>query len=137
MKMALLVLLGLVLGAIGGAVLGIGAGLAWVETFKTTSFEGYSGMLVFFTFMPLGAAIGGLGGALLFGVIAARDAQIAVEREPGRRHDTRIGGPRKAIASVQCKIADCIPGQLDYLKLQTYSVQHPGTASSMTPRAAC
>ena len=70
MKIALLVLLGLVLGALGGAALGIGAGLAWVEFFKTSSFEGYSGMLVFFTFMPLGAAIGGLGGALLFAVIA-------------------------------------------------------------------
>ena len=88
MKIALLVLLGLVLGALGGAALGIGAGLAWVEIFKTTSFEGYSGMLVFFTFMPLGAGIGGLGGALLFGVIAMRDAEIAIEREPARRHDT-------------------------------------------------
>jgi hypothetical protein len=38
-------------------------------------------MLVFFTFMPLGAAIGGIGGALLFGVIAVRDAEIAIERE--------------------------------------------------------
>ena len=82
MKIALLALLGLVLGALGGAALGIGAGLAWVEIFKTTSFEGYSGMLVFFTFMPLGAAIGGLGGAVLFGVIAMRDAEIAIEREP-------------------------------------------------------
>ena len=89
MKIALLVLLGLVLGALGGAALGIGAGLAWVEIFKTSSFEGYSGMLVFFTFMPLGAAIGGLGGALLllFGVIAIRDAEIAVEREPARRRE--------------------------------------------------
>jgi hypothetical protein len=87
MKIALLALLGLVLGALGGAALGIGAGLAWVEFFKTTSFEGYSGTLVFFTFMPLGAAIGGLGGALLFGTIARRDAQIAIERQPGRRHD--------------------------------------------------
>ena len=85
--MALLVLLGLVLGAIGGAVLGIGAGLAWVEIFKTTSFDGYSGMLVFYTFMPLGAAIGGLGGALLFGIMAYRDNEIAIEREPARRHD--------------------------------------------------
>ena len=82
MKIALLALLGLILGALGGAALGIGAGLAWVEIFKTSSFEGYSGMLVFFTFMPLGAAIGGLGGALLFGVIAARDAEIALTREP-------------------------------------------------------
>ena len=87
MKIALLVLLGLLLGALGGAALGIGAGLAWVELFKTSNFEGYSGMLVFFTFMPLGAAIGGLGGALLFGVIAIRDAEIALEREPAPRRD--------------------------------------------------
>jgi hypothetical protein len=86
-KIALLVLLGLVLGALGGAALGIGAGLAWVEIFKTSSLEGYNGMLVFFTFMPLGAAIGGLGGALLFGVIAIGDAEIALEREPARRRE--------------------------------------------------
>jgi hypothetical protein len=87
MKIALLVLLGLLLGALGGAALGIGAGLAWVEIFKTSSFEGYSGMLVFFTFMPLGAAIGGLGGAALFGLIAMHDAAIAIEREPAARRD--------------------------------------------------
>ncbi len=87
MKIALLVLLGLVVGALGGAALGIGAGLAWVQIFRTTGFEGHSGMLVFFTFMPLGAAIGGLGGALLFGVIAIRDAEIALEQEPARRRD--------------------------------------------------
>jgi len=87
MKIALLALLGLALGALGGAALGIGAGLAWVEIFKTTSFEGHSGMLVFFTFMPLGAAIGGIGGALLFAVIAIRDAEIAIERQPMRQHD--------------------------------------------------
>ena len=87
MKIALLVLLGLLLGVLGGAALGVGAGLAWVEIFKTSSFEGYSGMLVFFTFMPLGAAIGGLGGALLFGVIAMREAEIALQREPARRRD--------------------------------------------------
>ena len=87
MKIALLVILGLLLGALGGAALGVGAGLAWVEIFNTTGFEGYSGMLVFFTFMPLGAAIGGLGGALLFGVIAVHDAEVAVHREPARRPD--------------------------------------------------
>jgi hypothetical protein len=87
MKIALLALLGLALGALGGAALGIGAGLAWIEIFKTTSFEGYSGMLVFFTFMPLGAAIGGLGGALTFGVIAFREAEIAIERDQLRRND--------------------------------------------------
>jgi hypothetical protein len=88
MKIALLALLGLVLGALGGAALGIGAGLAWVEIFKTSDFEGYSGLLVFFTFMPLGAAIGGLGGALLFAVLAFRDNDIAIEREPERRRDS-------------------------------------------------
>ena len=54
----------------------------------TTGAEGDSGMLVFFTSMPLGAVIGGLGGALLFGVIAIRDAEIAIEREPARRRDS-------------------------------------------------
>jgi len=88
MKIALLVVLGLLLGALGGAALGIGAGLAWVEIFKTSNFEGYSGMLVFFTFMPLGAVIGGLGGAFSFGVIAIRDAEIALEKEPRRRRDS-------------------------------------------------
>ena len=87
MKIALLALLGLALGTLGGAALGIGAGLAWVEIFKTTSFEGDSGMLVFFSFMPAGAAIGGIGGALLFGILAIRDAEIAIEREPVRRGD--------------------------------------------------
>jgi len=87
MKIALLVLLGLLLGALGGAALGIGAGLVWVEIFKTTDFEGYSGMLVFFTFMPLGAVIGGVGGALLFAVVAIRDAEIAVERQPAGESD--------------------------------------------------
>jgi hypothetical protein len=38
--------------------------------------------------MPLGAVIGGLGGALLFGVMAIRDAEIAIEKEPARRHDS-------------------------------------------------
>jgi hypothetical protein len=39
MKIALLVLLGLVLGALGGAALGVAAGLAWVEIFKTSSLK--------------------------------------------------------------------------------------------------
>jgi hypothetical protein len=87
MKIALLALLGLLLGTLGGAALGIGAGLAWIEIFNTSNFEGYSGTLVFLTFMPLGAIIGGLGGALLLGVIAFQDAEIAVQREPTPRRD--------------------------------------------------
>ncbi|MCA6123053.1 hypothetical protein J6500_14280 [Bradyrhizobium sp. WSM 1704] len=83
MRIALLALLGLALGALGGAALGIGAGLGWIEIFRTTHID--SGMLVFFTFMPLGAAIGGLGGALLFAVIALRDGEIAIEHQPVHR----------------------------------------------------
>jgi Na+/glutamate symporter len=87
MKIALLGMLGMILGALGGAALGIGTGLAWIEIFKTSDFEGYSGTLVFFTFMPLGAIIGGLGGALLFGLLALRDSEIAIEREQPRTRD--------------------------------------------------
>ena len=85
MKIALLALLGLVLGTLGGAALGVGAGIAWVEIFNTSNFEGYSGMLVFFTFMPIGAIVGGLGGAVLFGMLAFRDTEMAIERQPVRR----------------------------------------------------
>lgn len=87
MKIALFAVLGLILGTLGGAALGIGAGLAWIEIFKTTDFEGYSGMLVFFTFMPAGAMICGLGGAFVFGLLAFRDNEIAIERERGGKHD--------------------------------------------------
>ena len=89
MKIALLALLGLVLGALGGAALGVGAGVAWVEIFKTSDFEGYSGMLVFFTFMPLGAMIGGLIGGFGFAILAFRDSEIAIEREPSHGPDPR------------------------------------------------
>ena len=81
MKVALLALLGLILGALGGAALGIGAGLLWVEFFKTKAFEGYSGMLVFFTFMPVGGLIGGLAGAFVLGLLAYRDNAIAIKPE--------------------------------------------------------
>ena len=89
MKIALFALLGLMLGAIGGAALGIGAGLAWIEVFKTTDFEGYSGMLVFFSFMPAGAMIGALGGTAWFGIMAARDDEIAVDSESVMRQERR------------------------------------------------
>jgi hypothetical protein len=82
MKIAFLVLLGLILGVLGGAVLGVGAGLAWVEIFKTSNFEGYSGMLLFFGFMPGGAILGGLAGGIAFGVLTVRDREIAIERPP-------------------------------------------------------
>jgi hypothetical protein len=92
MKIALLAALGLLFGLIGGAVVGVGAGIAWVEFFKTSGFEGYSGMLVFFTFMPVGAMIGGLAGAVLFGVMAVRDDAIVVRPGPPAPNE---GRPRK------------------------------------------
>ena len=70
MKIALPACLAWREGALVGTALGIGAGLAWVEVFKITSFEGDSGMPVFFTFMPLQAVIAEIGGVVLFGIIA-------------------------------------------------------------------
>lgn len=84
-------MVGLLFGVIGGAVLGVGAGIAWVEFFKTSGFEGYSGMLVFFTFMPVGAMIGGIGGAVFFGVMAVRGDAIAIQPGPPARHEGRPG----------------------------------------------
>lgn len=83
MKIALLAFLGLALGMLGGAALGIAAGLAWVAIFQATDFEDNSGVLVFLTFMPVGAVTGGLGGALLFGLLAYRDSATAAERQRG------------------------------------------------------
>lgn len=88
MKVALLILLGLVLGLLGGGALGIGAGVAWVELFKTTNFEGYSAMLVFFTFMPIGALLGAVAGAILFGIVASQPVELSVEHLQHRDRDT-------------------------------------------------
>jgi hypothetical protein len=72
MQGCLLAVIGLVFGAMLGAMLGVGLGLAYTKIFNVSDFEGYSGMLVFFTFMPLGAIAGGLGGAILLGIAGAR-----------------------------------------------------------------
>ena len=87
MKIALLVLLGLFLGTLGGAALGIGAGFAWVELFKSSNFEGYSGMLVFFGFMPGGAILGGIAGAITVGLFAWRDADVAIAHGSSTPHE--------------------------------------------------
>jgi len=73
MKVAMLALIGLILGAIAGGVIGVCCGLIWTEVFQTSSFEGYSGMLVFFTIMPIGIILGGLIGAIGLGYVASRN----------------------------------------------------------------
>lgn len=82
MKLIALALTGLVLGLLVGAALGAGAGLLWVDLAHTSDFEGTSGMLVFLTFMPVGALLGGLIGAVGLGVVAVRDGPPAVHRDP-------------------------------------------------------
>jgi hypothetical protein len=72
MKIVMVGCAGLFLGAIFGGVIGIGLGFVWTSVFHTSSFEGYSGMLVFYTFMPLGIILGALVGAVGLGFLASR-----------------------------------------------------------------
>lgn len=72
MKIVLLGLLGLFLGLIAGGAIGVGVGMICVEVFQVSNFEGGAGMLVFFVFMPIGAILGGIAGAVLLGWIGAR-----------------------------------------------------------------
>jgi hypothetical protein len=76
MKVVMLGLVGLLLGAIVGGIIGVGLGFIWISVFHTSSFEGYSGMLVFFTLMPIGIILGGLIGAAGLGFAASRDHTI-------------------------------------------------------------
>jgi hypothetical protein len=71
-KIVLLGFVGLILGALAGGVIGVILGFVWITVFHTSSFEGYSGMLVFYTFMPIGIIIGALIGAVGLGFLASR-----------------------------------------------------------------
>ena len=73
MKIVILAFVGLFLGALFGGVIGIGLGLLWTTVAHTSDFEGYSGMLVFYTFMPLGMIFGAVLGAAGLGYLASRD----------------------------------------------------------------
>ncbi len=66
-------MIGLFFGAISGGIIGVGAGFAWTTVFHTSDFEGYSGMLVFYTFMPLGIIIGAVLGAAGLVYLASRE----------------------------------------------------------------
>ena len=69
----MLAFVGLFLGAIAGGVIGIGAGFLWTTVFHTSDFEGYSGMLVFATFMPIGIIVGAVLGAAGLVYLASRE----------------------------------------------------------------
>ena len=73
MKTGMLGCVGFFFGAILGGVLGVGAGFAWTTLAHTSDFEGYSGMLVFFTFMPIGIIVGAVLGAAGLVYLASRD----------------------------------------------------------------
>ena len=77
MKAAALGCAGFFLGAIVGGIIGLGLGFLWTTVFHTTSFEGYSGMLVFFTFMPIGIIVGAMAGAVGLGLVGARSEESA------------------------------------------------------------
>jgi hypothetical protein len=70
----MLAFVGLFLGAIAGGVIGVGAGFLWTTVSHTSDFEGYSGMLVFFTFMPIGIIVGAVLGAAGLVYLASRDS---------------------------------------------------------------
>ena len=66
--------IGFVLGALIGAALGVGIGFGWIDLMQTSCFEGYCGMLVFFTFMPIGIIVGAVLGAAGLVYLASRDS---------------------------------------------------------------
>ena len=73
MKIAVHGCAGFFLSAIAGYVIGVGLGFLWTTMFHTTSFEGYSGMLVSFAFMPIGIIVGAVAGAVGLGLLVSRD----------------------------------------------------------------
>jgi hypothetical protein len=75
-KIVLLGFVGLILGALVGGVVGVVLGFVWTAVFHTSSFEGYSGMLVFYTFTPLGIILGALIGAVGLGFLASRSDPV-------------------------------------------------------------
>jgi hypothetical protein len=74
MKVVMVGLVGLILGTIMGGLIGVALGFVWISVFQTSSFEGYSGMLVFYSFMPIGMILGAVIGAGSLGYLAARSA---------------------------------------------------------------
>jgi hypothetical protein len=78
MKVLIFGALGAIAGLIVGAAFGLLIGIAWINVFQTSEFEGYSATLVFFAFVPAGAVIGGIIGAG-WSALASSRAKIRVE----------------------------------------------------------
>jgi hypothetical protein len=76
-----------ILRAIGGltvgGALGLLAGIAWLNIFNPSEFEGYAATMIFFAFIPIGAIAGGLAGAIWAGAVASRP-RLHVERDRRR-----------------------------------------------------
>jgi MFS family permease len=91
MKAAGLGCLGFVLGAIVGGVIGMVLGFVWINVFQTSDIqtndvEDYSGMLVFLTFMPIGAIIGGILGAAALATVVLRVEPAPPLVSPGTKN---------------------------------------------------
>ena len=83
LKITMLVIAGLLLGLVGGAAAGIGISIAWTELIQSTQEIGGT---VFSEIVPFSAAVGALGGAVLFAVIAIRDTELKIE-QPLNEHE--------------------------------------------------
>lgn len=80
MRVVFFAMLGAIGGVIVGGALGILAGIAWVNIFDPSNFEGYAATMVAFAFTPLGAIIGSLIGAIWAGAAASR-TRLRIERD--------------------------------------------------------
>ena len=75
MDVTLRMFLSLAGGALLGAALGLGIGLAWVNLVETSGVQGYTSMLVFFGFAPIGSLIGCVAGGCTVGIRLLRHQQ--------------------------------------------------------------
>ncbi|WP_424628013.1 hypothetical protein [Bradyrhizobium sp. SYSU BS000235] len=84
MRIVFFAILGAIGGLAAGGALGLLTGIAWLNIFNPSEFEGYAATMVFFAFTPIGAIAGGLVGAIWAGAAASR-ARLHVERNRRQR----------------------------------------------------
>jgi hypothetical protein len=82
LRLAMLALIGLLLGAIAGGVIGIGCGLVFTSVFPTRPSDADSGLLIFLTFLPIGVVSGAISGAIGLGIggLHSRPATLNIAR---------------------------------------------------------